>query len=1040
MESRGLINLFSEHPVAGNLLMILMILFGSYGLTQLSRQVLPDFELDLISINVQWPGASPADVEANILEAIEPEIRFLENVERVDSGAIEGSASITITYKEGTNMSAALTDVQAAVARITTFPADMERPVVSQVIQGDDVCRIEISGPFPEESLKSVAKRVRDDLLARGMPRITMVGLREAEIRVEISDDVLRQLDLTLNDVATRIEQSSLDLPSGSIESGGVLRQIRSETLARSAREVAEIEVLSQETGEKLKLKDIARIYDTFEDNAITHILRGYTGIGLVVGRAKGVDSIDAQRVVTEYLEELHAELPPTLRVDMYDVFADQATQRVRMLVNNGFTGLLLVMLVLYVFLNGRVAFWVAMGIPISILGALGGMAVLGLTLNMISMFAIIMGLGIIVDDAIVVGESAEMLHRHGMSPEDATITAAHKMFAPVMAASLTTIAAFFPIVMIGGVMGNIIRELPIVIILVIIASLIECFLVLPMHLKGALKRLDSRPKKGPSRWRQRFNHFRDRRFSDAVSYCFKRRYSTVLATICAFLIAMSLLVSGRVGFELFANPETDLVYGNFVLHPGARRESSEEMLREMNRAAHAVENQLTNGVGGLIAYEVGAVGTTGGRAGAAVLTGDHVGSLIIELITSDDRDVRTGEFMRAWEAEVGLLPGVERVTIFEFSAGGPPGRDLDIRLHGAELGVLKAAAMDVRSRLRSVPGVIAVSDNLPYGKQEIVMEVTPTGKSMGFTNQSVARQVRNAFEGAIAQRFSKNQEEIIVRVKLEELTMVRETIRDLYLRAPDGSEVPITEVVDFTSAVGFSQIRREDGLRQVSVTADVETAVTTSNVVIDIVNRDIAPEIKRKYGVFLEFKGRAEEQRTALGDMRIVLVLALSMMYIILAWLFSSYTTPIVVMSIIPFCLIGAIFGHYIMGLNLTMLSLQALLGLAGVMINDSIILVMTIKRLVRDENALQDAVRAGVRERFRPVLLTTLTTIGGLTPLLFERSLQAQLVQPLAVTLIFGLLVSPLLVWFFVPSLLGIGMDLRSGGRQRVDETVSV
>jgi multidrug efflux pump subunit AcrB len=292
MESRGLIKLFSEHPVAGNLLMILMILFGSYGLTQLSRQVLPDFELDAINISVQWPGASPVDVEANILEAIEREIRFLENVEQVNSGATEGSAGITITYKEDTNMSAALTAVQAAVARIRTFPSDMERPVISQIIQGDDVCRIEVSGPFPEESLKRFAKRIRSDLLDRGMARITMVGLREAEIRVEISDDVLRQLDLTLNDISTRIAQSSLDLPSGSIESGGVLRQIRSETMARSAREVSEIEVLSQKTGEKLRLKDIARIYETFEDDAITHVLDDYTSVGLIVGRAKGVDSI----------------------------------------------------------------------------------------------------------------------------------------------------------------------------------------------------------------------------------------------------------------------------------------------------------------------------------------------------------------------------------------------------------------------------------------------------------------------------------------------------------------------------------------------------------------------------------------------------------------------------------------------------------------------------------------------------------------------------------------------------------------------------
>ncbi len=1031
VESPGLINLFSQHRVAGNLLMILLILFGIYGLANLSRQVLPDFTLDIINITVVWPGASPADVEANILEAIEPEVRFLDGVDSVASGAVEGSAGFTLTFKEGTNMSKALTDVQAAVSQITTFPADIERPVITQLIQGDDVCRIEVSGPFPEQSLKRIAKRIRDELLALGMARTTMVGLRDTEIRVEISDDVLRQLDLTLEDIGTRIGRASLDLPSGSIESGGVSRQIRSEALARSAREVSEIEILSEQSGAKLRLKDIARIHETFEDNAVSHFIGGYTSVGMIVGRAKGVDSIEAQRLVTDYLEDLRAKLPPTVRVDMYDVFADQATQRVRMLVNNGFTGLLLVIGILYVFLNGRVAFWVAMGIPISILGALGGMAVLGLTLNMISMFAIIMGLGIIVDDAIVVGEHTEMLHRHGMTPEQATMTAAHKMFAPVMASSLTTIAAFFPIMMLGGTIGLIIRELPIVIVLIIVASLIECFLVLPMHLKGALQRMDRRPKKEASRWRLAFNHFRDTQFSSAVTYCFRRRYSTVLAVICTFIVALTLLFSGRLGFELFANPETDLVFGNFAMSPGTPRHKTEKMLKEMVRAAHVVEDRLTNGAGGLIAFEVGSVGTTGGRAGAAVIVGDHAGVLTIELITSDDRDIRTGTFMRAWEEEVDPIPGTDLVTIFEFSAGGPPGRDLDIRLYGADLETLKHAAMDVRNRLRNIPGLMAVSDNLPYGKQEIVLEVTPAGKAKGFTTESVARQVRNTFEGAIAQRFSRDQEEIVVRVKLEDTSVLHETIRDLYLRAPDGSEVPLTEVVDLKSAVGFSQIRRDDGVRQVAVTAEVDTAVTTSNVVMGIVEREFAPDIKSKYGVDMGFEGRAAEQRKAMGDMRVVVLLALSMMYIVLAWVFSSYKLPLVVMSIIPLGLVGAIVGHYVMGLNLTMLSLQALLGLAGVMINDSIILVTTIQRQLAKGAELADAVLTGARERLRPVILTTFTTIGGLTPLLFERSLQAQLVQPLAVTLIFGLLFSPFLVLFFVPSLLGIGADLQFGKR---------
>jgi multidrug efflux pump subunit AcrB len=1033
MTSEGVIGFFARHPVAGNLLMLIMLILGVYGLTKLTRQVLPDFELDLISIQVQWPGASPEDVEANILEAIEPEVRFLDNVERVDSTAYEGRAQATLRFDDSVNLSKALTDVQAAVARINTFPADIERPVINQVVQTDKVCRIEITGPFSEQALKLVARRIRDDLLDLGMSRVEMLGARDSEIWVEIPDESLRRLDLTLEDVAAKIEQSSLDLPSGTFESGGVARQIRSEGLARSAKDVADIEVVSEVSGEKLTLHDIASITETFNATDVSHVLDGKTAIGLEVRRSKGLDSMVAQRLIVDYLDELRAELPPTLQVDMFDVFADQATQRVRMLVSNGIGGLALVLVVLFVFLNGRVAFWVAMGIPISIMATLGVMVMLDMTLNMISMFAIIMGLGIIVDDAIVVGEHTEMLHRHGMSPEEATMTAAKVMFAPVLAASLTTIAAFFPILTIGKEIGRIIRELPLTVIVVIAVSLIECFLVLPMHLKHALKRMDKGVRqKEPSGFRLAFTKFRDTRFKTAISHCFDHRYSTVLTAVCGFIVALTLLISGRVGFEFFASPETDIIFGNFSMVPGTPRTKTAEMVDELARALAVVEDRLTDGEGGLIIYEVGTIGTTEGREGEASLSGDHAGAYTVEMVSGDFRDVRTNQVMRAWEEEVRHLPGVERLTIYEMSAGGPPGRDLDIRLHGAGLDVLKVAAADLREGLKDIPGVMAIEDDLPHGKEEIVMELTPAGKAKGFTTQSVARQVRNSFEGAIAKRFSQDQEEIIVRVKLSPAGQVPATLRDLYLRAPDGAEVPLTEVVHLKSEVGYSQINRENGLRQVSVTADVDPMITTTNAVLTTAARNLVPEVRQKYGISIEFKGRAEEQEQAANDTFVALLIAVSMMYIILAWVFSSYTAPLIVMAVIPFGLIGAVVGHMVMGYNLNMLSLQALLGLAGVMINDSIILVSSVRRLQPRRSSLRAAVIDAVSERLRPVILTTLTTIGGLTPLLFERSLQAQLVQPLAVTLIFGLLFSPLLVLFFVPSLLGIGNDFKTAWRR--------
>lgn len=1027
MNQAGIIEFFARHPVAGNLLMIAMLLFGVYGLAQLNRQVLPDFALDVITITAEWPGASTEDVEANVLEAIEPEVRFLDRVDRVESVAFAGRAEVTIRFKEGADMSKALTDVQAALARITTFPADLEQPLISQLEQSDEVCRIEVSGPFPEQALKLFARRIRDDLLDRGLSSIRPAGFRNQEIWVEVDDSWLWELDTDLEQVAGHIAVTSLDLPAGSIESGGLQRQLRSEELARTGRELGHIEILSGRGGEKLRLNDIARISESFRDGAISHVLDGEPAVGLVVRRSRGVDSIEAQRMVTAYLEELRQELPPTLRVDMFDVFADQATQRVRMLVTNGAQGLVLVLVALYLFLNGRVAFWVAAAIPVSIMAALGGMALAGGSLNMISMFALIMGLGLVVDDSVVVGEHAEMLHRRGLSADDAAETAARRMRGPVIAAWLTTAAAFAPLLTIGSTVGLIIRELPITIILVLTASVVECLLILPMHLKGALRRFEQQPPKGPGRFRLAFNRFRDTHFSRAAEFAFARRYSTLLAAVCALAVSITLLASGRVGFDFFPSPESDMMFGNFALSPGTSRERTREMVQELQRAAEVVEDRLTGGRGGLINYAFGTIGATDGRQGELTLSGDHVGAYTIELVSGEVRDVRNSAFMRAWEAEIRPVPGLESLTIYDLSVGGPPGRDLDIRLHGASLDVLKAAALDLRARLRDVPGLSAVSDNLPYGKQEFLIELTPAGRAMGFTTQSVARQVRDAFEGAIARRFARDQEEVIVRVRRLPADAARDSIRDLYLRAPDGSRVPLTEVATLELKVGFAQVRREDGLRQVSVAADVDGSVTTPGAVVAALRESVVPEISRRYGVNIEFKGRAEEQQQAVGETRIALGLALAGIYLILAWVFASYTTPLVVMSVIPFGLVGAIIGHMIMGYNLTMLSLMSILGLAGVIVNDSIVLVSTVKQAQRDGAPLHEAAIEAARQRLRPVVLTVFTTVGGLTPLLFERSLQAQLIQPLAVTLIFGLMFAPFLILFLVPAMLGIGEDLR-------------
>jgi multidrug efflux pump subunit AcrB len=1034
MTSRTIMESFAQHKVAGNLLMILMLLSGIWGFSQLNRQLMPDFTLDIITVDIRWPGASPRDVEANLLEALEGELRFIEGADRVDSTAFEGRASAVVTFEDGSDLAKGLNDIQAAVARITTFPTDSERPVISQVLPNELVCRLELSGPFPEKALKILAQQVRNDLLDLGLAQVEINGARDTEIWVDVPATELRRLDMSLNDVAERIGSESIDLPAGQVFSGNVSRQIRSEGLARNAAEVGNIEIMSAETGEKLKLKDIAKVYEAFEEGSASHLVQGDSSIGIIIKRSRGLDSLAAQRKVEAYIAGLQAELPPTLKVSMFDIAADMVRERLSMLLWNGFIGLMLVLVVLYIFLNGRTAFWVAAGIPVAIFATIGGMALFGLSLNMISMFAIIMGLGIIVDDAIVVSEHAEFLHRQGASPADAASRAAKVMSLPVLAASITTIAAFSPILTMGSTVGMILRELPITIILIIIASLIECFLVLPMHLRGALEAMDRGPKKGPSKFHVAFNKFRDTRFSSISEFSFANRYSTITATFGLFILGVLMMASGRVGFDFFPSPETDYIAVNIALSPGSGRDVTESMLLEAERAAYAIEERLGGGNNSLIGFGYGSLGTSVGRSNDSPMLGDYVGGYTVELRPSDLREMRTSDFIRAWEDEMRPVPGVEALTVFEVNVAGPPGKDLDVRLSGAPLDVMKAAAMEVRSAVARIPGVNGVSDNLPYGMEEYVLELTPEGRAMGFTTESVSRQIRNTFEGAIANRFARDQEEILVRVRLASDDRSLNGLRGIYLQVPNGREVPLTEVVTLRSQVGFSQIRRENGLREVAVTASIDQQVTTINEVTSLINELVLERVRAEYGVNAEFKGKAVEQAGAMGDFSIALLLALSVIYIVLAWVFSSYSTPLIIMAVIPFGFVGAVFGHYIMGFALNIFSLQALMGLAGIMVNDSIVLVMTIKREMAAGSSLSEAVLVGTKERLRPVIMTTTTTVVGLLPILFETSQQAQLIQPLAVTLVFGLLLSPFLVLFYVPALLGVGADIKSlrGGRR--------
>ena len=1024
MSTGGLIGVFARHPTAANLLMVIMIISGFFALNKMNTQFFPDFGIDIVSVSVEWPGASAEDVDSNIVQAIEPEVRFLDSVKRVRSSSLEGRATILVEFNAGTDMQSALSDVETAVSTVTTLPEDSEQPEVRKIVRYDSISRLVLSGPVPESSLKQVAKRIRDGLLDRGIDQVDLFGARDEEIWVEIAPETLLELDLTLQNISDRIRETSQDVPSGDT-SGAMEMQIRSLGLLKTAEGMGGVEVRALQNGQKIYLRDIASISENFDEGGKEARRNGYPAIEIYVQRAVNADALELAVTASDYIDEIRPTLPPSIKLEQYDIQARLIKGRIDLLLKNGFSGLILVIIVLFVFLNAPVAFWVAAGIPVALMATMLFMLMSGQTINMLSLFGIIMALGIVVDDAIVVGEHAETKSREGLSSIDAAIEGARRMAAPVLSASLTTIAAFTPLLIISDIIGQIIRGIPFVIIAVIVASLVECFFVLPGHMRGALKQ-----RKKAGKWALRvkfdngFNRFKEGMFRPLVTHAVASRYSTLAIAVAALILSVGLMIGGRVGFVFFPSPEADKVYANVQMVAGTPKAQTIAMLSELERSLLASAKRLNGGEDGLVRMSLLKLGSEVGRPSAAPVSGDHIGGVTVELQASDERDVRTDALMDAWRAEVRPVAGMDTLTILA-AQGGPPGRDVDVRLSGKDITALKTASLEVQTLLKRYPGVSSIEDDLPYGKLEAIIEVTPDGRAMGFTTQSVGRQVRSAFEGAIAKRFPRGDEEVTVRVQFPRDVIGEGALGELHLRGNAGAEVALSEIVSTRETRGFSRIRREDGIRQVAVTAELDKGVTSTGKILDALAKDGIKEIVRKYGLRVKYAGKAEEQATTLADMKLGAMIGLSAIYIILAWVFASYTRPIVVMSIIPLGFVGAAFGHYLLGFDLTILSMIALIGLSGIVVNDSIILVSTIDERLAAGEARTKAIIDGACDRLRAVILTSATTIGGLLPLMFERSLQAQFLIPMALTMIFGLLFTTLLVLFVVPALIAMQDD---------------
>jgi len=826
---------------------------------------------------------------------------------------------------------------------------------------------------------------------------------------------------VTLSDIATRVSDATQDRPSGTLD-GTVEKQLRSLGDGTTADEIGAIETVSRETGEKVLLREIATVKDAFERDQSMGYAGGNRAIELQVERATTADTLETAAIVEAYLEEIRPTLPPTLNVDVYDIRAQNLVDRINLLVKNGLSGLVLVVVILFIFLNARIAFWVAVGVPTAMMATLGFMWITGQSINMISLFALIMCLGIVVDDAIVVGEHTATRYAMGDDPIMAAERGTGQMMWPVIASILTTQVAFFPLTMIRDVIGQVMGALPMVVIAVLTASLIECLLILPGHLRHSLTSIRAEPGRFRRAFDRNFARLRDGPFRAFVALSFRWRYTTVALSLASLILALGLIAGGRVGFQFFPTAEPENISAKLTFAAGTPEDQVVDGVARVEAALREAEKTLSPDGAPLVVATFATIGRSGFSRGM------NFAQVDAQLTVSEERTVRTSEIMSAWRKAVPDIPGLETSTLTG-RRGGPPGRDIDIRLTGASVDVLKEAALEIRDVISGFPGVSAVDDDLPYGKPEIVLTLKPRGEALGFTAESVGRQVRNAFEGAIARRVPDGDEEVTIRVRRVQTVPGLAALGTLALHAPSGEFVPLSEIVDMSEQQGYALIQRIDGETAVSVTADVDQDVTTNVELVAALDAGPIRNVTSKYGIRYAFAGREEERAKSFEDLQFGAIVSLGAIYLILAWVFASYGRPLAVMMIIPFGLTGAVIGHMVMGVPLTILSMMGLLGLSGILVNDSIILVSRLdERLSRGETVSDAAVGASC-DRLRAVLLTSLTTVGGLVPLLFETSLQAQFLIPMAATLVFGLAIATFFVLFLVPAIIGIGDDISRG-----------
>ena len=1025
---RGALAWMAGNSVIANLLMAVFLVGGLLAAWNVKQEVFPDFTVDRVSITVAYPGASPEEVENGIVLAVEEAIEDIEGIDEVSSTASEGIASISVELMEGEDVIKLWQEIKSEVSSITTFPDEAEDPLVSLGSHKRGVLTVALHGAVDELTLRAAADRIRDTLLAADhITQVDLTGIRDYEVQVEIPQDVLRRHGMTLKDVAQTIATASVELGGGSLktDSGDIL--VRVKDRREYAREYAKLPLITGADGSQVLLEDVATVKDGFEDSSTWAHFDGNAAVMIEVFRVGDQTPSEVAAAGRAVIEELNQTLPKGLHLTILRDRSSVFEQRAELLMKNAFQGLALVFIFLALFLETRLAFWVSLGIPISFMGSFLFLAAGDFSINMISMFAFIVTLGIVVDDAVVVGENIYHWRSRGLSLLEASVAGTKEVALPVVFSVLTNLVSFMPLMFVPGFMGKIFKVIPLVVGAVFLVSLVESLFILPAHLAHRSRTRAVWPLNHLERWQGKFSRAFERfvrvRYGGFLRVMISYRYAVIGFGVAVMIALGGYVSSGRMGLEMFPRGESNYAYCAATLPYGSAESKLEAVEARLVEAARAVVEE--NG---------------GNTLARGVLSNVSSNSVTIRIFLADEnkRPLSTSKVTALWREKVGTLAGLENIR-FESNMGGPgSGKNLTVMLSHSDTRILEDAGADLADALADYAIVHDIDDGSARGKRQYDIQLLPLGERMGLSSEDVARQVRYAFQGVQALKLQRGRNEVTVRVSLPESERAREsTLENLILKA-DAGEVYLRDAVKMAPGRAYTKIDRTNGRRDIKVTANVSPPSRAENIKAEL-KSVILPDLINNYpGLAYSFEGHQAAMQESLSSLVTGSLLALFAIYALLAVPFKSYSQPLIIMVSIPFGIIGAILGHLIMGYSLSINSIFGVVALSGVVVNDSLVLIDFANRRVKQGFSPLEAIHAAGIQRFRPILLTTVTTFGGLMPMIMETSRQARMMIPMAISLGFGVLFSTAIILVLVPSLFMVMEDFsRLIYKREPDET---